>query len=291
MITKSKATDVLLQRVVDEFSAATGLAAVIVDINGQEISRLCNFTQFCALMRAHQKHRLLCQKCALFGGLESVKSGACGIYRCHAGLVEFAMPIIAKDQLAGFFISGQVLCEDQAKFPAILEATNWQSYEALASVYRLLPVLSAKKIIASASVLEAIVGYYLKTQLEIAIKASKERHSATKAKPPEKRKEIKQALKYIDKNIHQPITLEAVSCHVFLSSFYFSKLFKKEMQVNFIDYVVAKKMTLAKEMLANTHFSIDKVAKNLGYAQTSYFCRVFKQQWQITPKNYRESLK
>ena len=62
------------------------------------------------------------------------------------------------------------------------------------------------------------------------------------------------------------------------------------MGTNFIDFVNQKKMELAKEMLTNSTLSIDHIAKNLGYSQTSYFCRVFRKSWDETPKNYRESV-
>ncbi|EAG4874523.1 AraC family transcriptional regulator, partial [Listeria monocytogenes] len=66
---------------------------------------------------------------------------------------------------------------------------------------------------------------------------------------------------------------------------------KKEMNVNFINYVNQKKMSLAKEMLKNPRLSIDNIARNLGFTQTSYFCKVFRKEFEVTPKGYRETLK
>ncbi|MBC8931237.1 helix-turn-helix transcriptional regulator, partial [Escherichia coli] len=95
---------------------------------------------------------------------------------------------------------------------------------------------------------------------------------------------IRKSLKYIEKNLNRPITLDEVASHVYLSSYYFSKLFKKEMNVNFINYVNQKKMSLAKEMLKNPRLSIDNIARNLGFTQTSYFCKVFRKEFDVTPK-------
>jgi len=293
MLNRSKETDILLRKIVDEFSATTGLASVIVDIQGKEISQLSNFTTFCRLMRSSKTYRALCQKCDLYGGLEAVKSNASSIYKCHAGLIDLSVPIVIENQLSGFFLSGQVLCEDKEDFPFVFPTqTQWQHDKELVTAYKSIPLYSAAKIASSAEILKIISDYYLKTKIEIMQPKKTEKSLLNYTpKPPEKRKEIKQALKYIDKNIHNSITLEEVSCHVFLSSFYFSKLFKKEMNINFVDYVILKKMELAKEMLASTQLSIDKVARSLGYTQTSYFCKVFRNQWSTTPKSYRESLK
>ncbi len=59
-------------------------------------------------------------------------------------------------------------------------------------------------------------------------------------------KEIKQAIRYIKKNIHRSITLEEVANHVYLSPFYLSKLFKNELNINFINYVNEQKNALCK---------------------------------------------
>jgi len=293
MLNGSKETDILLSKIVDEFSATTGLASVIVDIQGKEISQLSNFTAFCRLMRSSKTYRSLCQKCDLYGGLEAVKSNESSIYKCHAGLIDLSVPIVIENQLSGFFLSGQVLCEDKEDYPYVLpKQTDWHDNKELVNAYKSIPTFTAAKIASSAEILKIISDYYLKTKIEVMQPKKSEKSPLVYApKPPEARKEIKQALKYIDKNIHNSITLEEVSCHVFLSSFYFSKLFKKEMKINFVDYVILKKMELAKEMLASTQLSIDKVARSLGYRQTSYFCKVFRNQWDTTPKSYRESVK
>lgn len=103
MLLQSKSNEMLIEKVMDEFSAATSLASVVVDIHGTEVSRLCNFTPFCQLIRSNPKYRSLCQKCDMFGGLEASKTGKPLIYRCHAGLTDFSVPIVVENQLSGFF--------------------------------------------------------------------------------------------------------------------------------------------------------------------------------------------
>lgn len=49
MLLQSKSNEMLIEKVMDEFSAATSLASVVVDIHGTEVSRLCNFTPFANL--------------------------------------------------------------------------------------------------------------------------------------------------------------------------------------------------------------------------------------------------
>ncbi len=88
--------------------------------------------------------------------------------------------------------------------------------------------------------------------------------------------EIKKALAYIDKHIYKNTQLEEIADHVYLSHYYFSKLFKKEMNVNFITYVNQKKIDRAKIFLIESRMSIEQISRNLGFNQPSYFCKLFK---------------
>ncbi|WP_232698556.1 PocR ligand-binding domain-containing protein [Brevibacillus daliensis] len=289
----SKSTALLLDRVIDEFSAATQLASVVVDIQGIEVTRHCNFTPFCQLIRSNPEYRSLCQKCDLFGGLEASKFGKPVIYRCHAGLTDFSVPIVVQNQLIGFLLSGQVLSDNDESITFIQDnQTSWHNNKELMAAYRNLPSIPSKQVESAAELLTIISNYYLKTEMEQ--KQQQEKKLITQAHvnkvPLEGNKEIKKALKYIDKNLNSQITLEEISNYVYLSPYYFSKLFKQEMNVNFITYVNQKKMERAKELLRNPGWSIETISKSLGYTQTSYFCKVFRKEFHITPNHYRDLL-
>jgi len=294
MILQSKENQRVIKKVMQEFSNATGLASIFVNIQGIEVTDFCNFTPFCKRMREDPKTHLLCQKCDLFGGLESTKfAGTAHIYKCHAELIDFSVPIIIEDQLVAFFVSGQVRCEDENAFDYIIPKSNWRKDLELVAAYNAVPILSAKQIIDSAELLRILSNYYLKTKIikanvPIAERTDNQANEQV-AKEFLKNKEVEKALTYIHNNLNKSLTLEEVASHVHLSSFYFSKLFKKETGKNFIHYINEKKMELAKEMLVNTSLSVDIISNNLGFSHTSYFCKVFRNKYKTTPKNYRES--
>ncbi|WP_369404388.1 helix-turn-helix domain-containing protein [Secundilactobacillus collinoides] len=68
-----------------------------------------------------------------------------------------------------------------------------------------------------------------------------------------------------------------VAQEVFLSSSYLSRIFKTHLNVNFIDYVNFRKISIASEKLALSKLPINYVANQLGFQQTSYFTKIFKQ--------------
>lgn len=92
------------ENIMENWALATGLATVAVDSKGNYISECYNFTDFCIkLTRGSQEGRARCEKCDREGQ---------GVYHCHAGLVDFGIPLIVDGQTVGSVIGGQVLPAD-----------------------------------------------------------------------------------------------------------------------------------------------------------------------------------
>ncbi len=110
-----------LQTLQDAFANATGMAALATDDSGA-VTELSNPTDFCMrYTRKSAKGCERCNKCDLQGGSESVRTGKPAVYFCHAGLVDFAAPIILNGKHIGSLIGGQVLTQkpDEEKFKRI----------------------------------------------------------------------------------------------------------------------------------------------------------------------------
>lgn len=102
---------------------------------------------------------------------------------------------------------------------------------------------------------------------------------------------MRSVIDYIERNLRRGISLEDVANHVNISTYYLSKIFKKEMGVNFITYVTDRKMDMAKEMLANTDIPVLNIALDLAYNEANYFSKAFKKKTGLTPSEYREKYK
>lgn len=111
-----------LQKIQEAFSRMTGMASLTTDANGVAVTDGTNFSDFC--MKYTRNSPIGCLRCALCdksGAKLALKRGKSIIYYCHAGLMDFAAPIMAGDKLVGCFIGGQVLTEapDLEKFRKI----------------------------------------------------------------------------------------------------------------------------------------------------------------------------
>lgn len=93
------------EEIMNNWAVATGLATVAVGADGKYISECYNFTDFCIkLTRGSKEGCKRCEKCDAEGE---------GVYNCHAGLVDFGIPITLEDgTVLGSVIGGQVLPEE-----------------------------------------------------------------------------------------------------------------------------------------------------------------------------------
>lgn len=98
-----------LQRVQDAFSTMTGMSAITTDANGVPVTKGSNFSEFCICARNSKDGHLRCEQCDKFGAEDSWNKGGPTTYYCHAGLIDYAAPILADRQIVGSFIGGQVL--------------------------------------------------------------------------------------------------------------------------------------------------------------------------------------
>ncbi len=100
---------------------------------------------------------------------------------------------------------------------------------------------------------------------------------------------VKKAMAFIDKNFGHEITLEDVSKEVFVSPYYFSKLFKEKTGDNYIEYLTRKRLDTAKKLLRDNILSIKEICSKVGYSDPNYFSRLFKKTNGVTPSEYRDN--
>jgi two-component system, response regulator YesN len=98
---------------------------------------------------------------------------------------------------------------------------------------------------------------------------------------------VQSALKLIEKANFNDISLAHVSSELALTPQYLCRIFKEQTGVNFIDFVIGKKINLAKQLLVTTKESIKSIGQKTGYDNLNYFSRVFKKNTGCTPREYR----
>ncbi|MHC1681523.1 MAG: PocR ligand-binding domain-containing protein [Clostridiaceae bacterium] len=152
----------VLNTIQDRFAKSTGLAAVTVDYAGTPITSYSNFSPFCNTVRKDKSCLKLCNKCDSYGGLEAARSHTPYIYKCHLGLVDFAIPIVLNGHYLGSIMSGQVkICDDQIdKLDEIMRQTEGIIENAdIKELYDKIPVFTFEKIEAAAQLMFVVTNH------------------------------------------------------------------------------------------------------------------------------------
>lgn len=159
----------VLQKIQDAFSAATGVAAIIVDYKGNPVLEYSNFTDFCTNIRKIPECYEHCMRSDADGGIESVRTGKPAIYVCHGGLVDMAVPIMAKGNYIGAILAGQVQIpkEEMAKLPmgSPGKLTNLYGRQDLARMRSQVTMTTLERVQAAADLLFTIANYLVERQL------------------------------------------------------------------------------------------------------------------------------
>ena len=94
-------------------------------------------------------------------------------------------------------------------------------------------------------------------------------------------------LQYINANYAKPLTLAEMADLMYMAPSSFSRYFKKRVGMTFIEYVNNVRLHFALEDIRYTDKSIAWIAQNHGFANSSVFCRAFKELYGMSPMVYR----
>ena len=93
---------------------------------------------------------------------------------------------------------------------------------------------------------------------------------------------------YINNNLCEDLSLVNLSRIVDLSPGYLAILLKEFLGMNFSEYVIKKRIDLAKHLLETTEKKVGDIAKICGYENQRYFSETFKANVGCKPSEYRK---
>ncbi|WP_408894210.1 response regulator [Paenibacillus taichungensis] len=102
---------------------------------------------------------------------------------------------------------------------------------------------------------------------------------------------VEQALSFTKEHYADPdLSIQKVCGHLHISSGYFCGIFKKEVQLTFLQYLMQIRMEAAKELLRSTEMKSFEIAGQVGFAEPNYFSFCFKKHIGVSPKEYRKQI-
>nr|WP_248930810.1 helix-turn-helix domain-containing protein [Paenibacillus hamazuiensis] len=99
---------------------------------------------------------------------------------------------------------------------------------------------------------------------------------------------IAKVIDIVEREYGQDISLSWVAERLGLNPAYISRLFKQMTGEPFVDYLKRVRIEKSKELLARSDLKIGEIGKRVGYVNSYYFIKVFKETMGLTPGEYKK---
>lgn len=266
-----------IDNIISNIYVATKFKCVLFDSNFNVIhSHPDTMGEFCRLVRKVPEYAEKCKKCDNYGLKCSTNSLKTHIYKCHMGLTEAVSPIIYSNSVIGFIMIGQLLTEDckETIEKNIKAYPDKELIPKLLDEYAKLTVSKYENIHAVINIIEMCASYLWLKQL-ISFNVST----------------VSYAIRdYISEHLNDDLTVP-VLCRTFnTSKSTLYALSVKEFGKGISEYIRDVRMNKAKQLLSGTDFTISEIAEKVGFIDTNYFIKVFKNYTGTTPLRWKRNL-
>lgn len=266
-----------LNQVLSDFYSSTGIAVALYDGAERTVAASSVYCGCCAMIRTKKE----CVKKCSCSDLEHMKEAAlCQKtvrYTCHAGMMETVMPIVYEGVPIAYLQIGQFRdAEMKYSSEQRMEETAAQyglDGDRLLSLYRDTQLLSEEKLSSVCNILEILIKSfwvdglisYNRSMLSVKIE------------------------QYIKERLNEKIYIDELCNRFYLSKNALYQLFADEFKSTVNDFIMQKRMELAREMLdSRRELNVTQISSACGFPDYNYFIRAFKKHFGITPLQYRK---
>ena len=102
---------------------------------------------------------------------------------------------------------------------------------------------------------------------------------------------LKTVLDYIHLHYADALSIKELAAQCYFSEYYFMRFFKKHMHMTVIEYLNNLRMEKAVELFEQGYTSIIEVSMSVGFHSLSYFHKIFREKFSMTPKQFLQQLK
>ncbi len=208
-----------------------------------------------------------CLRCRNFAIKKAMKTKTPFGALCVNGIYEYTHPVLVGSEVAAIVFIGNILDEENSITKMKMKANGHP-----------VPLDSLEKAFSPAmcqSVCQTIDNY---------IQFLLEKYDDDQ---PDEKPLIRNIKNYIESNLGFDLCIQNIADAFFYNPRYLCRLFKKETGRSLNDYILSRRLKRAKKLLTTTNYSVIDISAEIGFKNVTYFNRVFKSEFQITPTAYR----
>ena len=225
---------------------------------------------FCRSVHSLLSEVKKCNECDRLACKKALESRKTYTYKCRYGLVEAVSPLYSFGTLTGFLMMGQVLEEGMnLKYSPEL---NYDLWEIKKESIKDIPILAADKINALIRIMTVCAEYMTLSNVTTSEKASV----------------AEMAKRFIYENYSDKLLIKDICASIGCSKSSLLTSFKREYGVTVNSYLNDLRLSEAEKMLELGDKSIGDIALTAGFADQSYFSKVFSAKHGLSPSEYRQ---
>lgn len=261
-----------LNEVIKDFCIITNVSVSVLDA---ELATIASYSEkkpeFCMEIQkspgGHEK--CMCSDLTLLKKCRESRSVEWHI--CHAGILDAAMPIIKADNIIGYIVIGRTRVLD---FDKVYKRIDWMStdYRKMQEYYMAINEYNDRQIHSMFELAAMIVSFILTNEII----------------NPELDPFSQRAAEYIDAHLKETLSVEVLCRELNVSKNYLYEKFRTSFNSTVNNYIISHRMQRACSLLKNTDFSVSRIAEEIGIGTYTYFSRLFKAKYNISPLAYRK---
>ena len=247
-----------------------------ISLHGMDFEEIAAYPEsalpFCAFVHGKRGEHARCLKSDADACKKVRESKDAFIYKCRYGLTEVICPLHTLGSPAGYLMMGQARDEsvDEKKLSETLSILDAESPEELVGK---IPKISYAKTVSFSKIMTICAEYM----------------TLVNALPGNKPSTAELTRLYIHENFREKISMKDICTALGRTKSAICPAFKEKYGVTVMDYLTELRIEEAKKMLSQTDMTVGEISDETGFADTSYFSKVFLKVVGVSPSQYRRS--
>ena len=246
-----------------------------VSLHGSDFREIAAYPEdhggFCKIINAIPEEHYRCLECDKDACHRALSSEKTCIYKCRYGLTEAVSPLYNFGTLTGFLMMGQVL--ESGEIPSAAKDTL-SILSGEASALRILnevPRIERQKLNSYVKIMTICAQYLTLSNAVIA----------------ERRTVAEEAAEYIGKNLERKISISELCLKIGCSKSTLITAFKKRYGSTVNSFATDMRLKKAEGLLREGKYSLAEISSLCGFADQSYFSKVFSAKYGVPPSAYK----